>query len=62
MRVKIGDTWHDSADQPLAVQLTEVELEGIKQLTPDSNRSFASGSIEAADLLEWMRDGRDSTA
>lgn len=66
MRVKIGDTWYDCADQPLAVQFTENELDAI--LTTDwsgSSRSFGAGYLgepeEGGDdpLLTWMRDGRD---
>ena len=60
MRVKIGDTWHSTDDQWLAVQFTAEELECVKQLDPDkSSRSFVSGDArEASDLIEWLREGR----
>lgn len=60
MRVKIGDTWYDAEDQWLAVQFTVEELECVKQLTPDSNRSFCAGRSDTDDeLLAWVREGRD---
>ena len=62
MRVKIGDTWYDSKDQWLGVQLEPKELDAMKKMdTKESNRSIAAGTpteSDGADMLEWLREGR----
>ena len=67
MRVKIGDTWLDANDQPLAVQFTDDELACINQMTPGDGlqNSFAAGRIAAVKpgevdpMLVWLREGRE---
>lgn len=60
MRVKIGDTWYEGVDQPLAVQFDNSELELLRKMldTPESNHCFAVGEGEPGEILEWMKEGR----
>ncbi|WP_339745573.1 hypothetical protein [uncultured Maricaulis sp.] len=61
MRVKIGDQWFDSIEQPICVQLSEAEIDHFERLVISGDdapeRKFASfpddwGSSE--EMLAWM--------
>ena len=65
MWVKIGETWHDSNEQPIMIQLSEGEQEQIanidREVAPKGR--YALYPIEAfnshEELMEWICDGRD---
>lgn len=64
MRVKIGDTWYSSDEQPICIQVNETEQQQIGNLDravakegkyavfPESNKT----SVE--EKLDWMSDPR----
>jgi len=60
MRVKIGDRWFDSDDQPLCVQLSELEQQQISELNRDvyTEGKFAvfPTITKRSEALVWMRD------
>ena len=57
MKVKIGDIWISTDDQPISVMLEDVELELIKQMDRESspNLRFTCGHLEDDELLAWAR-------
>lgn len=60
MRVKIGDTWYDSDDSPVGIQMSDIEWEFIRSGEVPKNKSFAIGRFETdAELVAWLREGRD---
>lgn len=57
MRIKIGDTWYDSTEVAICVELDEVERTHIKEMAPDSNKyaQFPSDtSMSTEQKFEWM--------
>lgn len=61
MRVKAGDTWYDSKDMPLCIQLTEEDLEAIKGMTKETSPQlkyavfYESAAFKnAEDIKTWM--------
>lgn len=61
MRVKIGDRWHDTADQPICIQLTPAEEDMIAERImtgttgPEGKMAFFPDDWGSADeMLAWM--------
>lgn len=59
MRVKIGDTWHDSKNEPICLDVSPLELSQIASMdqSKDSELKYASfpdgwGSTEQ--MYAWM--------
>lgn len=60
MRVKIGDIWYSSEDQPLGVQFTDEEWAFIRTGDVPSGKSFGVGRTDTdEELVAWLREGRD---
>lgn len=59
MRVKIGDTWYSSSDQPICVQLSEQDKRNISNMLPSADK-YASFPDHAGmgrdEMLDWMSD------
>ena len=62
MRVKIGNKWYNSDEQPICIQISEKEqaLIGDMQRGPESNGMFAvfpeDTTMSAEQRLAWMKD------
>ncbi|WP_280570664.1 hypothetical protein [Chromohalobacter sp. 296-RDG] len=64
MRVKIGNQWHDSNDEPICIQVSEGEQKQIASI----DRSVAPNGIYAIfpdnwrrqAMLDWMQSGEDA--
>lgn len=54
MKVKIGDTWYDSNEQPICIQVSEQEQRQIA----DIDRSIAPKGKYAIfpDIMNWTHD------
>lgn len=59
MRVKIGEKWYDSNDEPICIQVSEVEQKQIGGMDREvaTNGKYASfpDGWEPDAALEWMR-------
>lgn len=62
MRIKIGDTWISSEDQPVAVELTEDEREQIHKMEGGLRvyAQYPAGGAKQEQILGWMADGSRS--
>ncbi|TCT93287.1 hypothetical protein [Pseudomonas sp. LP_4_YM] len=58
MKVKVGDTWFSTDDQPIAVMFDDEELELVKEMNRETcpNLRFGTGFDDPVKLLEWMRE------
>jgi len=62
MRVKVGDTWYDSTEQPICLQLNELEKEQIANMGPPTanNGKYAVfpdvNALSREEMLEWMKE------
>ncbi|SDJ89360.1 hypothetical protein [Billgrantia gudaonensis] len=63
MRVKIGNQWHDSRDEPICIQVSEGEQLQIAQMdrTVAKNGKFAVFPEDwtTHQAIDWMRDPID---
>ena len=61
MKVKIGDTWYSSTEQPICVQTTDKEHDIIVNMRRDGRGQFASAPDDYFEspehMLNWMNDG-----
>lgn len=57
MKVKIGDAWHSTEDQPISVMFDDEELEFIRQMNRElsPNLRFTAGHAEEQELLDWAK-------
>ena len=61
MRVKIGDTWYNSDEQPICIQISETEQRQIAELdrsvaTNGKYAIFPDATIMSKDeMLQWMK-------
>lgn len=62
MRVKIGNNWYSSDDQPICIQLNETEQQQIGNMDRSVAKSgkYAvfpdSDSTTATEKIDWMND------
>lgn len=62
MRVKIGNRWYDSNQQPICIQISEEEQEQIANMDRQvaNKGKYASFppncNMSAAEMLKWMSD------
>lgn len=57
MKVKIGNTYFDSDDQPIMVVLSDIDKRNITQMAPDSTKYCCYGKGHDMDEIEsWMHD------
>jgi len=61
MRVKIGDTWYNSDDQPICIQVSEFEQRQICSLdrsvaTQGKYAIYSDGQGTADEILKWMAE------
>ena len=62
MRVKVNDTWYDSDDQPICIQINTVEQQQIADMDRRvaSQGKYAvfpdSDSTTAKQKIDWMKD------
>jgi len=57
MRVKIGDQWFSSDDQPICVELTDQDKSNIENMDPDATRYAVFPDALASSVdekYEWM--------
>lgn len=59
MKVKIGNTWHDSRDEPVCIQIDQTEQEQIAGLDRSIAKqgkyaSFPDNWGPPSAMLEWM--------
>lgn len=59
MRVKIGDEWFDSHDEPMMVVLSDKDKRNIANMIPEADRyaQFPNDRFSSFDMLEWMDVG-----
>lgn len=58
MKVRIGDTWYSSDDQPVSVMFEDDELEGIKTMDRETcpNLRFTAGRFYTQEEIEaWAK-------
>lgn len=58
MKVRVGDKWYSSDDQPLSVMFTDDELADIKTMTRDEfpNLRFTAGRFDTQEEIEaWAK-------
>ena len=62
MRVKIGDTWYDSNDQPLCIQVSEDEQQAIADMDRSiaTSGKFGVGKTDSSftpdDFRAWIKE------
>lgn len=61
MRVKINETWYDSEDTAIVLQVTEEEQTGISQLKGPIRKvaSFPNGFGSLDEMKDYMREDDD---
>ena len=62
MRVKVGDTWYRSFEQPIMVQLTPSDRERIMDMPQENDRycSYQKDDFTSEGIIEWMNAGYKS--
>lgn len=57
MRVKIQNTWFDSNEQPVMVELSMRDKQLIRDMAPDATQycCYPQG-VDPAKIERWMRD------
>ena len=57
MKVKIGDTVYDAADQPIMVILSEQDKINIKNMLPEATKycMYPTDAISEEELDIWMK-------
>jgi len=62
MKVKIGDTWYDSNEQPICIQISEGEQSQIADLDRSvaRNGKYAvfpdTEAMTTEEMFDWMRE------
>jgi len=54
MKVKINDTWYDSEDTPICLELTEIDQELIDKMCGSKIAFFPDDYTNREEMLEWM--------
>ena len=64
MRVKIGDTWHDSKDVPLCIQYSNAEREQINANAGLKGKyaQFPDGWGSPDEMRAWMAEPSDQSS
>lgn len=62
MRVKIGETWYDSDEQPICIQVNEAEQQAIADMDRSvaKNGKFGVGKTDSSftpdDFRAWIKE------
>jgi hypothetical protein len=57
MRVKVGNRWYSSKDQPIMVELSKDDKRNISNMAPDSRLyAEAEDNISDEEFSKWMRE------
>lgn len=57
MRVKVGDTWYDSEDQPICVEFVGKDKENVANMNPDCTKYAVAPDDffeNSNDFMKWM--------
>jgi hypothetical protein len=61
MRVKIGDTWYDAKDQPVMIEIDDIQRKQIASMDPEATRycvyddAWKEGHT-AEEIMNWIRE------
>lgn len=64
MRVKIGNTWYDSLEQPICIEVNSTEKGQIQDMDMAGKNkakyaSFPDDSMSKEEMLAWMDTNRE---
>ncbi|WP_413615730.1 hypothetical protein MRB56_02345 [Halomonas cupida] len=61
MKVKVGNQWHDSNEEPICIQVSEGEQEQIgsmdRSVATEGKYAIFPDNWRGQALLEWMQSG-----
>ena len=64
MKVKIGNQWHDSNDEPICIQVSEVEQEQIgsmdRSIAPHGKYAIFPDNWRKQAMRDWMQSGENA--
>lgn len=61
MRVKIGNTWYSAKDQPLMIEINDVQRKQIATMDPEATRYCVYDDTwkenhSAEEIMQWIKE------